>query len=75
MPADERKIAEKESKRWLDGAARAAEQLGKTASVVLVADRESAIYPAFGRCDLLVRAGQELALADPGQRYAPEPWP
>jgi hypothetical protein len=60
---------EKESRRWLVGAAAAASlrTAGATA-VTVVADREGDLYPAFARrsseVELLVRAQTERALAD-----------
>ena len=79
-PARERALEDKESMRWLDGAARAAGRLSGAASVVVVADRESDIYAGFARrpasVDLIVRAAQDRVLDD-GRRLftAPEAWP
>jgi hypothetical protein len=54
-----RPIEDKESQRWLDGAA-AARVCAKARRITMVADRESDIYEAFVRrpegVDLLVRA-------------------
>jgi hypothetical protein len=62
-----RALEEKESARWLDGCAATASVLSE-ARVTMVADRESDIYPLFARkpagLDLIVRAGQDRALAD-----------
>jgi hypothetical protein len=58
-----RAVAEKESQRWLTGAARTAERLSRAARVMVVADRESDIYAAFAArpasIDLLIRAAQD----------------
>ena len=57
-----RKTADKESQRWIDGAACAAEMLAKARSITVIGDRESDIYEDFARrpanVELLVRAGQ-----------------
>src|SRR3954466_3073771 len=56
-----RPLAEKESRRWLDGAGRAAEVGAKAARVTVIADRESDIFAAFAlrpaATELVVRAG------------------
>ena len=58
-----RVTAAKESRRWLDGAARAGAVLAAAASITVVADRESDIYEQFvGRpanVHLLIRAAQD----------------
>ncbi|MBU6355834.1 MAG: IS4 family transposase [Rhodospirillales bacterium] len=79
-PARERALEDKESMRWLDGAARAAERLTEAASVVVVADRESDIYAGFARrpksIDLIVRAAKDRVLDDGSRLFtAPEAWP
>jgi hypothetical protein len=55
-----RTTAEKESQRWLDGAARAGEALAGANSITEVSDRESDIFEHFARrpsnVELLVRA-------------------
>ena len=55
-------LAEKESRRWLDGAGRAAEVGAKAARVTVIADRESDIFAAFAlrpaATELVVRAAQ-----------------
>lgn len=55
-----RTTAEKESQRWLNGAARAGEALAEASSITEVSDRESDIFEHFARrpsnVDLLVRA-------------------
>ena len=66
MPARSRALEDKESIRWLDGAAQAGTQLAQAASVVVVADREGDIYAGFARrpasVELIVRAAQDRAL-------------
>ena len=61
-PRRERKTADKESQRWLTGAARAGEILASAASVTVLADRESDIYEQFAlhpsHVHLIVRACQ-----------------
>jgi hypothetical protein len=68
-----RPLAEKESARWLSGCEAAARPLGEAASVVMVADRESDLYPLFARqpagLDLIVRAAQDRRLADGGRLF------
>ena len=58
-----RATAAKESRRWLDGAARAGAVLASSSSITVVADRESDIYEQFvGRpanVHLLIRAAQD----------------
>jgi Transposase DDE domain len=44
-----RDTADKESQRWIDGSARAAEVLAGARSITMVADRESDIYEYFAR--------------------------
>lgn len=69
-----RPIEDKESQRWLDGAAAAARVCAKARRITMIADRESDIYEAFARrperVDLLVRAAQDRALDDGGQLFA-----
>ena len=66
VPERSRALEDKESMRWLDGAAQAGRQLAQAASVVVVADRESDIYAGFARrpasVDLIVRVAQDRAL-------------
>jgi hypothetical protein len=61
-PRRGRATADKESQRWLTGAARAGEVLTAAASITVVADRESDIYEQFVRrpasVHLIVRACQ-----------------
>ena len=76
----QRRLAEKESHRWLAGAATAAEQMRSAREVVVVGDRESDIFAVFARrpagVELLVRAAQNRALADDGLLFAaPVAWP
>lgn len=69
-----RAVQDKESRRWLEGADRAAEVCAGAARVTVVADRESDIFAAFARrpaaTDLLVRAAQDRALEDGGRLFA-----
>jgi len=69
-----RPIEDKESRRWLDGAAAAARVCATARRITVIADRESDIYEAFARrpegVDLLVRAAQDRALDDGGQLFA-----
>jgi Transposase DDE domain len=62
-------FAEKESRRWLDGAGRAAELVASGAAcVTVIADREGDIYEEFAckpaGVEVLIRAGQDRALTD-----------
>jgi hypothetical protein len=67
-----RAIETKESARWLSGCQAAASVLSD-AQVTMVADRESDIYLLFARkperLDLIVRAGQDRALAEGGMLF------
>ncbi|ATQ66489.1 IS4 family transposase [Methylosinus trichosporium] len=58
-----RAFEDKESARWLEGCASAAEQLGAAAEVTVVGDRESDIFQLFARrpegVHLVVRAAQD----------------
>jgi hypothetical protein len=79
-PCRERALEDKESMRWLDGAARAAERLTEAAAVVVVADRESDIYASFARrpaaIDLITRAAQDRILQGGTRLFAAaEAWP
>lgn len=69
-----RPFADKESARWLDGAARAAEVCAGAARLTVIADREGDIFHAFARrpagVDLLVRAAHDRALEDGGRLFA-----
>ena len=68
-----RALEEKESARWLLGCQAAAKRLSAASSVVMVADRESDIYPLFARkperLDLIVRAAQDRGLAEGGRLF------
>lgn len=70
----ERPVAEKESRRWLDGAQRAGAVCAAARQVIVVADRESDIWEAFARrpsgTELLVRAAHDRSLADGGRLFA-----
>ena len=61
-------FAEKESRRWLDGAERAAGSLSGASCVTVVADREGDIYEDFAcrpaAVEVLIRAGQDRVLTD-----------
>jgi hypothetical protein len=61
-PRRTRSMAQKESRRWLDGTVRAGDVLAAAASITGVSDRESDIYAHFARrtanVDLIVRACQ-----------------
>ena len=76
-----RAYADKESLRWLEGAqCAAATLLPEASAVIMVADRESDIYPLFARrpagVELVVRAARDRALAGGGRLFAaPEAWP
>jgi Transposase DDE domain len=75
-----RGFADKESLRWLQGAECAATLGPEAATVTMVADRESDVYPLFARrpagVELVVRAGKDRALAGGGRLFAaPESWP
>ena len=73
-PARSRALENKESMRWLDGAAQAGARLAQAASVVVVADRESDSYASFARrpasVDLVVRAARDRALHDGASSFA-----
>jgi hypothetical protein len=62
LPRRSRATADKESRRWLDTAARASEVLAAASSITVISDRESDIYEHFtGRpanTHLIVRACQ-----------------
>ena len=66
-----RALAEKESRRWLEGAETAARLLGKARSVTMVSDAESDMYELFaGRpsgIHLVVRATRERCLVEGGK--------
>lgn len=70
----DRPFEEKESRRWLDGAERAAAACAGAARVTVVADRESDIYEMFAwrpsDVGLVIRATQDRALDDGGRLFA-----
>lgn len=74
-------IEEKESYRWLQGAATAKAVLAAAAMVTVIGDRESDIYEEFDRIPderthLLTRACRDRALMDGGRLFAiAETWP
>jgi hypothetical protein len=79
-PRRGRPLEEKESKRWLDAARRAAERACEASQLIVVGDRESDIYPLFARrpdtTDLVVRAAQNRAVEDGGLLFAQaSQWP
>lgn len=67
-------VQDKQSRRWLDGADKAARVCAAATRVTVIADRESDIYAAFADCpagtDLLVRAAQNRSLDDGGRLFA-----
>ena len=69
-----RPAEEKESNRWLEGARAAAATCAQAASLTMISDRESDIFPLFARrppsCDLLIRASADRALDDGGRLFA-----
>lgn len=77
----EQAIEEKESYRWLEGAATAKRVLAAAAMVTVIADRESDIYEEFDRIPdersyLLTRACRDRALVGGGRLFSiAESWP
>ena len=69
----QRPVADKQSQRWLDGAAAAAQLCAAARQVTVVADREADIFAAFARrpagVSLLIRAAHDRALADGGRLF------
>jgi hypothetical protein len=69
-----RPLAEKESRRWLDGAETAGRVCAAALEITVVGDRESDIYEEFARrpatVHLLTRAAQDRVLADGGCLFA-----
>jgi hypothetical protein len=65
----QRRTAEKESQRWIDGTARAGAVLASAKSITAISDQESDIYEHFARrpsnvdVDLIVRACQNRLIA------------
>jgi hypothetical protein len=74
-----RALEEKESARWLAGAAVAGSRLSEAARLIVVGDRESDIYGLFARrpaaVDLVVRAAQDRAVEDGSRLFAASGWP
>jgi len=72
-PRRDRPFEEKESARWLHGCEAAHAVLSEAASVTMVADRESDIYPLFARrpsgLDLIVRVAQDRNLVGEGRLF------
>jgi hypothetical protein len=69
-----RRLADKESQRWLDAARTVAERAGGAVQRIVVGDRESDIYALFARrpatVELVVRAAQDRALGDGTRLFA-----
>lgn len=68
-------FADKESRRWLDGAQQAATLAASgAAQVTVIADREGDIYEDFAcrppEVEMLIRAGQDRKLADGSHLFA-----
>lgn len=79
-PHASRAMADKESRRWGEGAQIAAEQLSQAAQVIVVGDQEADIWSHFtGRpagVELLVRARHDRSLAEGGKLFeAVAKWP
>lgn len=66
-PRRQRITAAKESRRWLDGAQRAADVLAAAAHITMVSDRESDFYEYFAKrpanTELIIRACQNRRIA------------
>lgn len=73
-PVRERPLEGKESVRWLDRDARAAERLPDATSVLVVADHESDTYAGFAKplasFDLIVFSERDRALNHSGRLFA-----
>jgi hypothetical protein len=71
----QRPIEDKESMRWLEGTAAAANVLTDAAQLIVLGDREFDIYAQFARVpsgvELIVRAAQNRNLADDDARLSP----
>jgi hypothetical protein len=67
-------VADKESRRWIEGARRSAQACPGAAKITHIADREGDIFAFFARCPpgdgLLVRAAHDRALEDGGRLFA-----
>ena len=79
-PRHRRAVENKESLRWISGAAAAATALADTArSLIVVADQEGDIYSHFARrpagTDLLVRARHDRPLVEGGGLQSKTLWP
>lgn len=72
-------IEQKETHRWIQGAARAAETLAEAAQVIVVADREGDFYANFASrpatVDLLVRAMHDRSIVGGKLFAAAKAWP
>lgn len=70
----QRTLAQKESQRWLSTTQAVAERAPGASQVIVVGDRESDIFALFARrpagVELLVRAGQDRALADGARLFS-----
>jgi len=74
-----RPIEDKESFRWIEGTAAAADLLNSAAQLIVIGDRESDIYSQFARvppgAELIVRAAQNRKLANDENLFdAPSDW-
>lgn len=70
-----RPLAERESRRWIDGLASAGRVLGGASRVTVIADCESDIYDGFAaprpsHVHLLIRAAHDRALSDGAKLFA-----
>jgi hypothetical protein len=79
-PRAGRAIEEKESLRWIEGAALAADRLAQAEQVIVAGDQEADIWACFARrparVDLLIRARHDRPLVAGGSLFgAPETWP
>jgi hypothetical protein len=79
-PRHRRPVEDKESLRWITGAAAGAAALaGRARSLIVVADQEGDVYSHFARCpagsDLLVRARHNRALVEGGGLQDKTAWP
>jgi len=75
----QRAIEDKESGRWIEATAMAAERLGTAAQLIVVGDRESDIFSQFVRVpagvELIARAAQNRKLVDDEYLFeAPSDW-
>jgi len=69
----DKRVEEKESQRWLDGAEAASQVCAEAAQVTVIADRESDIFAAFAhrpaKVELLIRAAQDRSIEDGGKLF------